>query len=95
MATNPAPNRKLRPRRKKMSYLILLNKDIADLNLSVHAQASLIKLGIKNLAQLRREIETNNLPVQELGLKSRIELNDIFKQNHLSLPPNWIWGIKN
>ena len=94
METQPSDGRTIRPRRKKQNILTALNCPIETIDLSVHAQASLIKLGIKNLAQFKREIENGDLPLEIMGLKSRREINNVFKRINIDLPPNWLCGIK-
>lgn len=84
--------KRLRPKRRTNEIIKLLNADVNNLNLNIATKAGLKAADIKNLAQLRQKLDENSPDINKLGLRSREELQDIFKKNKIPTPTNWIWG---
>lgn len=91
MSDQSGSNKKLRPKRKTDNLIKLLNSDINDLNISITSKIGLKAMGIDNLSQLRERLTENNPNIKQLGLRSREELQNIFKKNEIPVPSNWIW----
>jgi len=79
---------------KPANIISLLNQNIDQIEtLSTIAKAGLKKLGIETIGQFRTRLNSNNLNLHELGLKTREELRDLLRQNGIKTKPNWVWGL--
>ncbi|MFZ4648716.1 MAG: hypothetical protein ACOYMB_03755 [Patescibacteria group bacterium] len=82
--------KKQRKRIQEHDAVNILNKNVENIGLSTNALAGLKAGGFKNLKELAESIN-NFLPLNTLGLESRIEIQKLAKKSKIILPTNWWW----
>jgi len=78
--SRPTPNK----------IIVLLNRDVSELELSPLAIEGLKVANFHTLDDFRNALVSGYIPIS-LGLKSREEINGLFRKNKLEVPKEWIW----